>query len=199
MNRKNPCVAVGKCVGGSCRWLATGTRKIRYVFSKSFQTMTVKAKIMTAKLCNLLKNVKNDGQFAHWEVKQRDNFAKLGEEVFRLKGSELNDVFKEEHIMEILSRIREGQTRVRNIKGAIRAQRGRIKEVILFEHALDELKSAETRRRLGALRVLKRLGRKEVIPDVVKLLEDHDPEVRDQAKEVIIKLIGLCVRPAASE
>lgn len=199
MKEKGPCVLVGKLVGSAYRKMAEQTRKIRYFLGRAAGTVAEEVRVMTAKFGNLFKRVKTDGQLAHWEMKQKDDFAELGEEIFRLKEAELDSLFKEESILKILEQLKQDQAKLKEVKDAVYGQRRRMEEIIIFRHALDKLKNPEARVRRVALRVLERLGKKEAIPHLVNLLEDPDPEVRQRARDIIQVLTASAERPAPAK
>lgn len=199
MKEKGPCVAVGKYVGSTYRMIGEKTRRIRHFLGKAVQAVAEEVKVITAKFGNLFKKVKTESQLAHWEMKQKDDFAKLGEEIFRLKEAELDSMFKEESILDILDQVKKDQTKLEEVKGVVYAQKKRMEEIIVFRHAVERLKNPEARARRVALRVLERLGKKEAIPHLVNLLEDPDPEVRKRVRDMIQELTSLEKRPVSAE
>jgi hypothetical protein len=185
MKEKGTCVAAGKCVGTTYRKVSEETQKFGMFLEKSFQTVREEMKMIFARMGNLFKRVKTDGKLAHWEMKQRDNFAKLGEEIYRKKKSELNKLFNEENLKDIFAQIETDEEKIHEMKGINDKQRRRMEEMILFKHAIKELKSSEVKMRRVALRVLERLGKKEAISYLVELLNDPEPEIRSKASEII--------------
>ena len=199
MQEKGTCVSVGKCVGSTYRRLVDKTDKIRHFLRNASRSVAEETEVICAKFGNLFKRVKNDGQLAHWEMKQKDNFAKFGEEVFRLKESELNKMFEDQNVKKVVEQIRQDESQIQKIKDAMYVQKKRMEETLIFKRAVDELKSPEARLRRVALRVIERLGKREAIPYLVTLLEDPDQEVRQRAKEIIQKLTALCGQPTPAE
>ena len=188
MKEKGICVMVGKCVGSTYRKVIEKTNSFMLFLGKASQSAGEEIREMFAKSDNLFRRVKNDGQLAHWEMKQKDNFAKFGEEVYRLKEAEINKLFKEGNVKQILEQIKKDQVQIDEIKDAMYAQQKRMSEIIIFKRALVELKSPEAHTRRVALRVMERINKKEAIPHLVNVLSDPDPEVRDRARELIQKL-----------
>lgn len=195
MKEKGTCVAVGKCVGSTYRKVVEKTSGLRHFFGKVTRSVGEETKVILAKVGNLFKRVKHDGHLAHWEMKQKDNFARFGEEIFRIKEAELDTMITDKDVKKIVEQIKEDQSHIQQIKDAMYAQKRHMEETLMFKRAVDELTSPESRMRRVALRVMERLGKKEAIPYLVKLLEDPDQEVRDRAREVIQKLTSLGGQP----
>lgn len=191
MKEKGTCVTAGKCVGSTYRWAMEKTAKFRSFFNNAAKSMAEEARTIKARFGNLFKKVKTGGQLAHWEMKQKDNFAKLGEEVFKIKKDKKTDALEGENIQEIMSNIEKDQDKINTIKEEDYAQKKRMEEMMVLKRATAQLESPEVRLRRVAIRVLERLGKKEAIPYLVNLLEDPDMDIRNLAKDVIRKLSDL--------
>ena len=188
MNERSLCVVVGKYVGSACRKTVEKTGTVRNFLGKAVKSVTGEARVMAVRVGNLFKKVKTNSQLAHWEMRQKDGFSKLGEEMFRAKGEEITRLFKDANVKKIVQQVQNSQGRIQNIKNEINGQQKRMDDLVMFRHATGELRNPDSRMRLVALRVLGKLGKREAIPCLVKLLDDPHQMVRRRASEVIQKL-----------
>ena len=182
------CVAIGKCSGSAYRSMAEKSSRVGHYLDKAAKAVAAEAHMLWMRFGNLFKAIKTDSQLAHWEMKRKDDFAKLGEEIFRHKEPEIEHLIPDEDFQAIVSRVREDQDRIRSIEGEKSAQHRRMREMSVFKHATAQLDSSDPRMRRAALRVLERMGRTDAIPHISRLLHDLDDEVRARARAVIQKL-----------
>lgn len=190
MKESSFCVAMGKCSGSMYRAVAENGSRIGRYMDAAARTVTDEARMMWLRLGNLVKSIKTNSQLAHWELKRKDDFAKLGEELFRRKESELERLVPDEDFKAVLQRVRKAQDRIRGIEDDRQAQNKRMREMTVFRHAAAQLRSPEPRIRRAALRVLEKLNRSEALPHIASLLKDPDDEVRARAREAINKISG---------
>lgn len=183
------CTTVGKYVGSMYRCANAHCSKAGQLCANSVNVLKEESKVLLARVSNLFKTVGNDSRMAVLETKRKEDFARLGEELYRLEEEEPGRLDPEyKSLKEILDCVKEDQSRIDKIEREIHAQRRKMQEKIVFKHALKQLESQERHARLSALRVLKRQGNKEAISRVAKLLEDPDPKVRESARTTIQKL-----------
>ncbi|MBI4669487.1 MAG: hypothetical protein HY747_09965, partial [Elusimicrobia bacterium] len=133
---KTCCVIVGKYVGSGYRVIAENTSKVGFWCGKFCRRIRDSAapeiEARWARAGNLFKTVKSDTKLTHTEMKQKETFARLGAEIFRLKGPDLDNIFQEETIKEIVSQAKKDQSEIQKVKEEMQAQKKRMQEVVVF-------------------------------------------------------------------
>lgn len=182
------CAAMGKCSGNTYRALSENSDRLTKCLGGAAKAIADEAHMIAMRLGNLFKTVKKDTQLTHWELKRRDDFARLGEELYRRKEAELEKTETDEEFKAILAQIREDEERIHDIEDEKTVQRRKMRDESTFGHATTQLKNPDPRIRRAALRILMRLGRTEAIAKITPLLKDGDAEVRAKAGEAIRSL-----------
>jgi len=185
------CVAAGKCTGNLYRAVADKSSRLVHFIEGASKSVADEAAMVARRVGNLFKTVKKDTQLTHWEMKRRDDFARLGEELFHRKEAELEKLLPDEDFKELLAQVRADEERIRNIENEKVVQHKYMREATVYGHATTQLKNPDPRIRRAALRILARLGRSEAIIKITPLLRDPDAEVRTRARETIQKLSEL--------
>jgi len=193
------CVAAGKCTGNLYRAVADKSSRLVHFLEGASKSVADEAGMVCRRVGNLFKTVKKDTQLTHWEMKRRDDFARLGEELFHRREAELEKLLPDEDFKEILSQVRADEERIRDIENEKVVQHKYMHEATAYGHATTQLKNADPRIRRAALRILTRLGRTEAIIKITPLLRDPDAEVRTRARETIQKLSDLEGAAAAGQ
>lgn len=195
---KEVCVKAGKAAGAVVRETAGVTVSIRKGSAAIGQTVvsTVKAtgqamQEVALKLGNLCSRVRTDSKLAYWETKQKEAFGKFGQEIFGLIETNVPAVFEEQKVKELLEEIRSCEKEIQSIKDEMAAQKQKIEIAMTMKRAESDLKSQDPRIRRVAIRILERIGNKDVLPHLTNALNDPDKEVRTRAAEVIHKLVNV--------
>lgn len=187
-DQKSACVSLGKCVGTTVRSINEKFSRAGELCSKSAQTFCDETRLIFARAGNLCKSVKNNSILSCWTTKQKDHFAQLGEEIYRLKGDRVKQIIKDRSVNKIVSNIKEYQNHINKVENEMRAQKKRMKEWVVYKHAISQLQNPQPRIRIVALRLLERLDKKSAISKVSQLLKDPEVEVRNRARQVLAKL-----------
>ena len=182
------CVAAGKCTGNLYRTMADKTSRLVHFLEGASKSVSDEAGMVYRRVGNLFKTVKKDTQLTHWEMKRRDDFARLGEELFRRREAELEKLLPDEDFKELMDQVRADEEHIRGIENEKVVQHKYMREATVYGHATTQLKNPDPRIRRAALRILTRLGRTEAIIKITPLLRDPDAEVRTRAGEAIQKL-----------
>ncbi|MDO8805448.1 MAG: HEAT repeat domain-containing protein, partial [Elusimicrobiota bacterium] len=182
------CVTMGKCSGNTYRALSENSDRLTKCLGGAAKAIADEAHMISMRLGNLFKTVRKDTQLTHWELKRRDDFARLGEEIFRRKEAELEKTETDEDFKALLAQVREDEERIRDIEDEKNVQRRKMRDESTYGHATTQLKNPDPRIRRAALRILMRLGRSEAISKITPLLKDADAEVRAKAREAISSL-----------
>jgi hypothetical protein len=182
------CVCVGKCVGNTYRCVCEKTEALGHYAAKAGESLWSSARMVGARLRNLFKTVKHDGRMAHWEMKQKDDFAELGAAVYRKKDDDLEEVIKDDHVKPILNRLDQSQGVIEEIKTQKNQQQKRMQDLAVYRRAMTQLNSPDPSVRRAGLRVIGRVGDAQVLPKLADLIEDPDEVVRAEASQVFQKL-----------
>ncbi len=191
MKESGFCVNIGKCVGSAYRSASGSACRITGLFRGAFRCVSDGTAGVCARIDSFFGRIKGDSRLARIEVTQKENFAKLGGELFRLKGREIEGLVPGEKVKEIIAKLSLDEARIGEIKNQMRTQQKKMQEMVVYKHAMLHLRVSDPRVRRAALRVLEKLEMRECVSEVVALLEDADAEVRIQAQGLIQKLTRL--------
>lgn len=192
------CVNVGKSVGSAYRSVFGKGGRITGFFSGALSCVSDASAGACARIDSFFGRIKGDGRLAKMEIERKEDFAKLGGEVFRLKGREIEGLVPGEKVKEIVAKLSLDEARISEIRDQMRSRQKKMQELVVYKHAMLHLKAADPKVRRAALRVLEKLQMKECMPEVVVLLEDKDAEVRIQAQGLIQKLTHHSCEPEES-
>lgn len=182
------CAAAGKCSGNVYRTLVENSGRLKQCIGGAAKAISDETHMLCLRIGNLFKTVKKDTQLTRWEMKRRDDFARLGEELFRRKESELEQFVPDEEFKALLAQVREDEEHIRNIESEKTIQRRYMRDATVFGHATTQLTNPDPRIRRAALRILVRLGKAEAVSKIMPLLKDPDAEVRARARDAIRSL-----------
>jgi hypothetical protein len=182
------CVTVGKCSGTVYRAITEQSELLGRRLGGVARSLTDELRLMWLRAENLMASIRNDSQLAHWEMKRRDDFARLGEELFERRKEELEAMYRDDDYQEIIGSLCDNEKRIGRIRDDRTARFKRMREATVFRHALAQLRSPEPRIRRAAMRIIEKIGRPEASAAVARLLQDPDTEVRVRAREALLKL-----------
>lgn len=185
------CVNIGKCVGSAYRSVSGKAGRMAGFLNGALRRVSDGAAGVCARVDNFFGRIKGDSRLAKMEMERREDFARLGGEIFRLKGREIEGIVPGEKVKEIVAKLSLDEVRIGEIRDQMRSQQKKMQEMAVFKHAMLHLRASDPRVRRAALRVLEKLQMKECMSEVVALLEDSDAEVRIQAQGLIQKLTHL--------
>mgnify|MGYP001558279115 CR=1 FL=1 len=206
MQKKEVCITAGKTAGGIVHCFIDSLKKtgkvgetVIKVTDLCIKTTYKGYKTVVTKTDNFFKRIGYGGNLACWESKQKDVFMKLGEKLFNEKKSNQDkssgNIIKGEEVEGLLEKAKTCENEIQNIKDKIAIQSKKMDDIAIIKRAKKDMENKDARVRKVALRILERVGTKEVIPIISWALSDPDSEVKQRAVEIIARLEEKCMGP----
>lgn len=196
---KEICVKAGKTAGGVVRYVVDTIKKTGKIGNSIGETISTGAKAVAEgwqSCCtgfdNFCKRIRYGSKTAAFESKQKDVFTRIGEKVFvekELKKEEDSNILEDIEMKEFLEKASSHEKEIQKIKDELAIQKQKMDTIAVIKRAKEDLENKDARIRRVAIRVLERVGTKEVIPYLSNVLNDPDSEVRERASDVMHKLV----------
>lgn len=201
---KQICVEAGKVAGKVVRTTAGATQKacgglasVGKSINPMVKSICDSTKNLCSKLGHLFSRVRKDSRLAVLEVRQKDVFQKIGQEVFSLLDSGKKDILENESAKDLLKEAGNYEKEMQKVKDEISLRMQKMEEREIFNRAKTELRDPDPRKRRIAIRILERIGTTEVLPILSECLRDSDNEVKSRAAITIEKIVGNLKKKAA--
>lgn len=198
-NEKEICIKAGATAGSIVRCLIDSVKKtgkagesVVEATGTLAKATSKECKTLCSKVDNFCKRIGYGGKVAGWESKQKEVFMKIGEKIFDEKElkhtASSSDILEEKEIKELLKNARIYEEEIQKLKDEIALQKQKMDTLAIIKRAEEDIERDDPRIRRVAVRVLERIGTRDVIPLITKALADPDSEVRQRAAEVMHRL-----------
>lgn len=186
--KKGLCVKAGKLAGKLTRGVYPICQRVAKVGAAAYQTVVKKGEQVVKGVFSVCAGHSRVKGIRRYEKKQRRVFARLGAEIFQLNKEKAEDIWGQSKVNELIGELAEAEQHLQEIRQATEAEGFEKGNEAIYKRALADLKNAASRKRLNAIRVLEKLGKKQGIVYLSEVLKDTDEAIRMRAAVAINRL-----------